>query len=52
MYRKSECLTREIATIFLPPRGVDCLKFNVRNCGNVVNAFMRMIPKTFHLQIA
>ena len=26
-------------------RGVACLRSNVRNCGNVVNAFMQIIPK-------
>ena len=31
--------------------GVACLKLNVRNCGNVVYAFMQMIPKREHLQI-
>ena len=32
-------------------RGVACLKFNVRNCGDVVNAFMQKNPKRGHLQI-
>ena len=29
-------------------RGVSCLKFNVRNCGDVVNPFLK---KMEHLQI-
>ena len=33
-------------------RGVACLKFNKRNCGNVLYAFMHKIPKEGHLQIA
>ena len=33
-------------------RGVTCLKFNVRNCGDVVNAFMKIKSKRENLQIA
>ena len=33
-------------------RGAACLKFNVRNCGDVVNAFMQNLQKKEHLQIA
>ena len=33
-------------------RGVTCLKFNVRNCGDVVNALMKIKSKREHLQIA
>ena len=37
--------------IFTCSRGVACLKFNVRNCGDVVNAFLQMVTKREHLQI-
>ena len=31
---------------------IACLKFYVRNCGDVVNACMQMIPNRGHLQIS
>ena len=27
------------------PVGVNCLKFNIRNCGDVVNVFLQIIKK-------
>ena len=33
-------------------RSVACLKINVRNYGDVINAFMQMIIKMAYLQIA
>ena len=34
------------------PRGLACLTFNVRNCGDVVTAYMKTNPKRENLQIA
>ena len=36
---------------FVASQGVACLKFNIRNCGDVVNAFLQMFTKREHLQI-
>ena len=36
--------------IHLPIRGVDCLKFNVRNCGDMVNAFIENKKEKEHLK--
>ena len=38
--------------IFTCSRGVTCLKFKVRYCENVVNAFLQVVTKREHLQIA
>ena len=52
VWYEGEDLARVCSFHMVNGRGVTCLKFNVRNCGDVVNAFMKIKSKREHLQIA